>query len=556
MNIELFPCSGGFAEGFRRAGIVFDLAIEKDTDACDSYEKNHGHRPVQMDALDFLRMVRAGWRPPGGVVDFLCADPPCTPWSRAGKREGLDDPRDCLAATAELIALLRPRAYLIGNVPGLQDSTSWGVVQKVIGGLAREGYCVKDYASLDAADYGVPQHRVRPFWFGHLDGPCIRWPEPTHAAASGQIAIGGAALAPWVTCRQSLQHLSLEELGRPVRMKIRDAGEDGTKNGGDVTRCSAPDKVATTVMARQHRKGGQIMITGAEPTAPAGKKRWLPNGGDESLCSAPDKPASTVGAHEGIKGGQVLFVNDRCPALLVNDKHPMSRIDEPAMTVTSHLGATGAAQGGAALFVGAENPRHPISDLDDVSRTVRTNGGRAAGAASMLRLPELVEPRPDCHPISEPDEPSKAIVSSMPGNGGSVMRLPDPNRPPTSPEAPARTVTAQSKEQNILTWPWDRPATTILGDERLSVPGHHDAGVGNSSHKGPNAVVLSERAAAILQGFPEGWTFAGATKRARWSQIGQAMPPPLAHSVAESVTEQMGAARVTSSGATSAREGK
>jgi len=41
--------------------------------------------------------------------------------------------------------------------------------------------------------------------------------------------------------------------------------------------------------------------------------------------------------------------------------------------------------------------------------------------------------------------------------------------------------------------------------------------------------------AAILQGFPEGWHFAGETKRARWSQIGQAMPPPLAHAVASSI---------------------
>jgi DNA (cytosine-5)-methyltransferase 1 len=60
---------------------------------------------------------------------------------------------------------------------------------------------------------------------------------------------------------------------------------------------------------------------------------------------------------------------------------------------------------------------------------------------------------------------------------------------------------------------------------------------------GANAIVLSERAAAILQGFPDGWLFSGATKRARWSQIGQAMPPPLAHAVARSVVAQMERAR-------------
>lgn len=32
MNIELFSCSGGMAEGFRRAGIEFDLVFDKDED--------------------------------------------------------------------------------------------------------------------------------------------------------------------------------------------------------------------------------------------------------------------------------------------------------------------------------------------------------------------------------------------------------------------------------------------------------------------------------------------------------------------------------------------
>lgn len=390
MKIELFPCSGGMAKGFQRAGITFDLAIDHDENACASYEKNLGHRPLRMDVNDFARLVRAGWRP-AHRIDLLVADPPCTPWSRAGKREGLDDERDCLAVTAELIALLQPRAYLIGNVPGLQDSTSWHVVQDVIGGLRQHGYCVTDYVALDAADYGVPQHRVRPFWFGHLEGPCIRWPAPTHGPPSSQLAIGDHALLAWVTCRQALGHLPLEQLGRPVRMRIRPKGADGTKHGGDITRCSAPDEPGKTVMVKDSRKGGQILI-----------------------------PVGTA----------------------------------------------------------MEHPRHPIS-------------------------------RPD----GAPDRPSDVVTSH-----------------------PARVGAGPGQ---VLEWPWDRPATTIFGDERLSVPGHHDAKIGNSSHAGPNAVVLSEKAAAILQGFPKDWLFAGETKQARWAQIGMAMPPGLAEPVARAVADQM-----------------
>lgn len=83
LRIEIFSCSGGMAEGFRRAGVEFDMAVDKDDDAVASYEANLGHRPIQMDAGDLLRMVKLGWRAP---IDLIVADPPCTPWTLTARR--------------------------------------------------------------------------------------------------------------------------------------------------------------------------------------------------------------------------------------------------------------------------------------------------------------------------------------------------------------------------------------------------------------------------------------------------------------------------------------
>lgn len=396
INLELFPCSGGMAEGFRRAGVTFDLSVEIERDHCDSYEHNLGHRPVQMDVRDLLRMVKLGVRI---EVDLLVADPPCTPWSHAGKRRGTEDERDMLVETCELIGLLRPRRYLIGNVPGLDDSTNWPIVQRHVGGLARYGYCVRDFAALDAADYGVPQRRVRPFWFGHLAGRCIRWPQPTHAEpgrvstlALPGIDYGIAALKAWVTCRDALGHLSGDELGRPVQLRWK-AGTDGPDH-----KPSRPDKPAKTITRNTHSDGCLLLCT---------------------------------------------------DAVTASTKHPPSELDEPARTM---LGSDG---GGSkrALVV------------------------RHAGTSQGTR--------------------------------------------PRSSEGPSPTVVASARGQSVLMWPWD-PASTSA-----------------------NAVVLSERAAAILQGFPDEprWLFSGDTQEARWSQLGQAMPPPLAHAVATSVVEQDKATR-------------
>src|SRR3990172_9282725 len=96
---------------------------------------------------------------PGGLA-LLVADPPCTPWSRAGKRQGLADPNDCLALTVALISALRPHAWLVGNVPGLEDATHHGIIRRTLGLLA-PSYAI-DFCTLDAAAYGTPQHRIRP----------------------------------------------------------------------------------------------------------------------------------------------------------------------------------------------------------------------------------------------------------------------------------------------------------------------------------------------------------------------------------------------------------
>jgi site-specific DNA-cytosine methylase len=381
--IELFPCSGGMAEGFRRAGIVFDQAFDHSPDACASYEANHGHRPVQMDVRDLVRMVRGGWRPTPRGIDLLVADPPCTPWSRAGKRLGTEDERDMLLVTAELIRLLRPRAYLIGNVPGLDDQTHWHVVQRVIGGLGSAGYCVADYAQLDAADYGVPQRRIRPFWFGHLDGPCLRWPAPTHAAPRATSPLPGLGLQPWVTCRQALGHLSLEEMGRPVRLRRR--AQHSLQHG------SVPEKPARVVGTSNLSDGNVLLLSERHPPSDL------------------DRPARVIASSRPLNGG----------AILINDRHAPATMDEPAPT----LGARNRVQGAQVLKTDTHG--HPTSKADAPAWTLRAEGGRAGKRASVLEgMPERMAD--ENRPPTPLDEPHRTI--GVGGRDRELIEMPKERR--------------------------------------------------------------------------------------------------------------------------------
>lgn len=77
---------------------------------------------------------------------------------------------------------------------------------------------------------------------------------------------------------------------------------------------------------------------------------------------------------------------------------------------------------------------------------------------------------------------------------------------------------------------WDRPAVTITGHARNPASGRY---VHPEQHRG-----LSLREAALLQGFPKTWTFAGGLSPA-FLQVGNAVPPPFAAFLATHLLGEM-----------------
>jgi DNA (cytosine-5)-methyltransferase 1 len=87
---------------------------------------------------------------------------------------------------------------------------------------------------------------------------------------------------------------------------------------------------------------------------------------------------------------------------------------------------------------------------------------------------------------------------------------------------------AEGEGENVGGWGWERPATSVNCDPRISPPGHHDANESGSQQK--NAVRVTEQEAAILQGFPPDYPFQGSRTK-RFEQIGNAVPPLLAEHI-------------------------
>jgi DNA (cytosine-5)-methyltransferase 1 len=105
-----------------------------------------------------------------GTIDLLAGGTPCQPFSVAGKRAGLDDPRGNLTIEfARLAGRLRPLWLVWENVPGVLSIDDGRTFGAFLGMLVELGYGVA-YRVLNAQHFGVPQRRRRVFVVGHLGG--------------------------------------------------------------------------------------------------------------------------------------------------------------------------------------------------------------------------------------------------------------------------------------------------------------------------------------------------------------------------------------------------
>lgn len=96
-------------------------------------------------------------------MDMLLAGFPCQPFSTAGKRDGMRDPRGNLYLDiARIVRLKRPRWVILENVPNLEIHDRGRTFAIIRESLESLGYCVT-WSCFDARDFGLAQRRNRIF---------------------------------------------------------------------------------------------------------------------------------------------------------------------------------------------------------------------------------------------------------------------------------------------------------------------------------------------------------------------------------------------------------
>lgn len=171
--IDFFCGCGGLSYGFEKAGYNILLGIDNDAMALKTFELNHtGSKTICGDITKITYKEHIKKTIGEKKVDLIVGGPPCQGMSLSGPRK-FDDPRNKLYLSyIRLVAEIKPRAFIIENVPGLVSLFKGEIKDSIIEKLSNLGYKVNHEIML-ASDYGVPQNRKRVVFVGVRDGKFV-----------------------------------------------------------------------------------------------------------------------------------------------------------------------------------------------------------------------------------------------------------------------------------------------------------------------------------------------------------------------------------------------
>lgn len=224
--VSIFSGAGGLDIGLQRAGWECLYATDFDTHAVETLKLNakagrfHGDGVIrQADIRDLTgteMLAESGRR--RGDIDLLAGGPPCQSWSSAGHQLGFNDPRGRLFEDYLRVAKqLDVRWLVFENVRGLitargSDGVPGSALSAIRQALFSAGWQTR-VELFNAADYGVPQRRVRVVLIGYRQGD--EPPIPT-ASHSEHDAVNRASWISMADALAVMPPLDAEEIIRPA----------------------------------------------------------------------------------------------------------------------------------------------------------------------------------------------------------------------------------------------------------------------------------------------------------------------------------------------------
>jgi DNA (cytosine-5)-methyltransferase 1 len=290
--ISLFSGCGGLDLGLQRAGFEIAVATDSDRLCAESHKMNFPETNFVLSPIEAFDEAHLEPILASGPVDLLAGGPPCPPFSksrfyRTEKPRGLDDPVGdaTLGGYLRVLDLVRPRAFLLENVPGLAYGVHREALDFILTTAERLGYRCS-HRRLNAADYGVPQIRERYFVLG-MQGSTPQFPAPTHRKPSTD-GLFDEALPVWRTAGEVLADLDTEA----------NASDEGHFAGGQYHR-----------LLQEIPPGDNYLFLTAKRGHPNPQFEWRKRYWSFLLKLSPDMPSWTIQARRSNNMGPFHWRN-------------------------------------------------------------------------------------------------------------------------------------------------------------------------------------------------------------------------------------------------------
>ena len=207
--IDLFAGGGGLTVGLQRAGFDVVAAVENDKYACATYRANHPNvslleKDITQVSEDDVRELVGSER-----IDLLAGCPPCQGYTSLNRYKNEDPRNELVSQMSRWAKILLPRVIMVENVPGLTIRGKQNF-SNLKNDLKELGYEFEDStAVLQAADFGVPQHRRRLVLLAGFKFK-VELPDPTHSKYESD------GLPSWKSVRDTIGIAA--GLGEPITL--------------------------------------------------------------------------------------------------------------------------------------------------------------------------------------------------------------------------------------------------------------------------------------------------------------------------------------------------
>lgn len=160
--------------GLQQAGIQIGQAFELDADACATYRANHQHGLIEGDLTKQLVMEQDS-------CDLMVFTYPCTKYSRIADIHGTRTGDELFLHALRHLAIARPEAYLVENVPGMR---AFPIVMEAM--TRMPDYYIQTFCPVKAETW-LPQRRHRLIIVGTKQSFAMRPPAGTRAITLAEI---------------------------------------------------------------------------------------------------------------------------------------------------------------------------------------------------------------------------------------------------------------------------------------------------------------------------------------------------------------------------------